>query len=319
MDGPLLRRRKWSHRRQAHGEGQRVATVGVDDTSWGLNYVYTGDQVGWNLAGRARRLWQAGQLLVGLVTAGASLRRCFLAHGQVVRHTEPGYRGATQVPRLPRFLQGGVVLRGRCPLVPAARLPPHQDLLMGFGIGEKVEKTSNLPMWVLMVLAGLAGGLVLGLNVEARVIDVGYAGVVGADSILGHHPTAQCPKTWEQGTPTAPQLPAVCTLRPHVRLLRRVGFPSRGPRSRCSLSSRGLWHCSSRATDSLARRVLQPSSSPGLPSPTHLRDQQQHQRHIVAAVSAIGLAAAASPIARGRASRPASPSSSIRSFWDPCG
>src|SRR5688500_17953155 len=31
-------------------KGKEVATVGVDDTSWGLNYVYTGDQVGWNLA-----------------------------------------------------------------------------------------------------------------------------------------------------------------------------------------------------------------------------------------------------------------------------
>jgi hypothetical protein len=65
---------------------------------------------------------------------------------------------------------------------------------MGFGIGEKVEKTSNLPTWLLMVLAGLAGGLVLGLNVDSRVIDVGYAGVVGADRILdgtipyGHMP-----------------------------------------------------------------------------------------------------------------------------------
>ena len=59
-------------------------------------------------------------------------------------------------------------------------------------------------MWVLMVLAGLAGGLILGLNVDSRVIDVGYAGVVGADSILeGWHPTAPCPKTWEQETPTA--------------------------------------------------------------------------------------------------------------------
>jgi hypothetical protein len=59
-----------------------------------------------------------------------------------------------------------------------------RTLLMGFGIGEKVEKTSNLPTWLLFGLAGLAGGLVLGLNLDARVIDVGYAGVVGADLIL---------------------------------------------------------------------------------------------------------------------------------------
>ena len=31
-------------------EGKEVATVGVDDRNWVLSYVYTGDQVGWNLA-----------------------------------------------------------------------------------------------------------------------------------------------------------------------------------------------------------------------------------------------------------------------------
>jgi hypothetical protein len=55
---------------------------------------------------------------------------------------------------------------------------------MGFGIGERVEKTTNLPTWLLMTLAGLAGGLVLALNLNSRVIDVGYAGVVGADLLL---------------------------------------------------------------------------------------------------------------------------------------
>jgi len=59
-----------------------------------------------------------------------------------------------------------------------------RTLLMGFGIGERVEKTSNLPIWALLGLAGLASGLVLGLNLDSRVIDVGYAGVVGADHIL---------------------------------------------------------------------------------------------------------------------------------------
>src|SRR3712207_9504486 len=47
-----------------------------------------------------------------------------------------------------------------------------RTLLMGFGVGERVEKTSNLPTWLLFGLAGLAGGLVLGLNLDARVIDV---------------------------------------------------------------------------------------------------------------------------------------------------
>ena len=55
---------------------------------------------------------------------------------------------------------------------------------MSFGRGERVEKTSNFPTAALLVLGVLASGLVLGLNLDSRVIDVGYAGVVGADRIL---------------------------------------------------------------------------------------------------------------------------------------
>jgi hypothetical protein len=66
---------------------------------------------------------------------------------------------------------------------------------MGFGLGERVETTTNLPTWLLFALAGLAGGLLLGLNLDARVIDVGYAGVVGADLILeGTSPYGNMPE-----------------------------------------------------------------------------------------------------------------------------
>jgi hypothetical protein len=58
-----------------------------------------------------------------------------------------------------------------------------RTLLMGFGIGERVEKTSNFPVPVLFVLGTLASALVLGVNLYSRVIDVGYAGVVGGDLI----------------------------------------------------------------------------------------------------------------------------------------
>ncbi len=58
-----------------------------------------------------------------------------------------------------------------------------RTLLMGFGVGERIEKTSNFPTWVLFALGTLGSALVLGLNLDSRVIDVGYAGVVGADLI----------------------------------------------------------------------------------------------------------------------------------------
>ncbi|MGH3089885.1 MAG: hypothetical protein ACRDSJ_21605, partial [Rubrobacteraceae bacterium] len=59
-----------------------------------------------------------------------------------------------------------------------------RTLLLGFGIGERVEKTSNFPTWLLFVFAALAGGFILALNIDARVIDVGYAGVVGGQLIV---------------------------------------------------------------------------------------------------------------------------------------
>ncbi len=32
------------------GNGKEIARVGVDDETWQLNYVWTGDQVGWRMA-----------------------------------------------------------------------------------------------------------------------------------------------------------------------------------------------------------------------------------------------------------------------------
>jgi uncharacterized membrane protein len=76
---------------------------------------------------------------------------------------------------------------------------------MGFGLGERVEKTTNLPTWLLLGLAGLAGGLVLGLNLDARVIDVGYAGVVGAERILeGTLPYGNMPEEVANGDTYGP-------------------------------------------------------------------------------------------------------------------
>jgi hypothetical protein len=165
--------------------GKEIATVGVDDKSWVLNYVYTGDQVGWNMArgvkgayGKQANYWWVW-LPLSLAFAAAfwrterliSLRNLDIVAllGFLVSHG---------------FFRQGIVLEAvvlwYAPLVYLF----IRTLLMGFGIGERIEKTSNLPTWALMVLAGLAGGLVMFLNVDARVIDVGYAGVVGADRIL---------------------------------------------------------------------------------------------------------------------------------------
>jgi len=80
-----------------------------------------------------------------------------------------------------------------------------RTLLMGFGIGERVEKTSNLPTPVLFVLGALASGFVLGLNLNSRVIDVGYASVAGADLIMnGTLPYGNMPNDVQTGDTYGP-------------------------------------------------------------------------------------------------------------------
>jgi hypothetical protein len=168
------------------GDGRKeVAEVKVDDTSWVLDYVWVGDQVGWHMARgeygaygkQANYWWVWGPLALVFALAFIRTDRLFSLRnldvvallGFLVSHG---------------FFRQGIVYEAVLLWYPPLIYLFVRTLLMGFGVGERVEKTSNLPTWLLFGLAGLAGGLVLGLNVDARVIDVGYAGVVGADRIL---------------------------------------------------------------------------------------------------------------------------------------
>jgi Glycosyltransferase family 87 len=168
------------------GDDQKeVARVGVDDTSWVLDYVWVGDQVGWLMArgeqgayGKQANYWYVwGPLALAFALAFVRTDRLFSLRnldivallGFLVSHA---------------FFRQGIVYEAVLLWYPPLIYLFLRTLLMGFGIGERVEKTSNLPVWALLGLAGLASGLVLGLNLDSRVIDVGYAGVVGADHIL---------------------------------------------------------------------------------------------------------------------------------------
>ena len=169
----------WGHDRK------EVARVGVDDTSWDLNYVWIGDQVGWLMArgeegayGKQANDWYVwGPLALLFALAFLRTDRLFSLRnldvvallGFLVSHA---------------YFREGIVYEAVLLWYPPLIYLFLRTLLMGFGIGERVEKTSNLPTWALLGLAGLASGLVLGLNLDSRVIDVGYAGVVGADRIL---------------------------------------------------------------------------------------------------------------------------------------
>ena len=164
---------------------KEVAQVKVDDTSWILDYVWVGDQVGWHMARgeygsygkQANYWWVWGPLALAFALAFIRTDRLFSLRnldvvallGFLVSHG---------------FFRQGVVYEAVLLWYPPLIYLFLRTLLMGFGVGERVEKTSNLPTPLLFALAGVAGGLVLGLNLDSRVIDVGYAGVVGADRIL---------------------------------------------------------------------------------------------------------------------------------------
>ncbi len=177
-------------------QGKEVATVELDDESWVIGSVQTGDQVGWLMARgifgsygkQANYPWVWGPLALAFALAFVrtdklfSLRNLDVAMmlGFLVSHS---------------FFRQGIVFEAVLLWYPPLVYLLGRTLLMGFGVGERVEKTSNLPTWLLLVLAGLAAGLVLALNTDSRVIDVGYAGVVGADRILeGEIPYGNMPQ-----------------------------------------------------------------------------------------------------------------------------
>src|SRR5215208_6387986 len=166
-------------------EGKEIASVGVDDATWHLNYVWTGDQVGWLMARGEEGAYgkQANYWYVWLPLA--------LAFALAFIRTDKAFslRNLDVVALLGFLVSHGFFREGVVYEAVLLWYPPliylfFRTLLMGFGIGERVERTSNFPTWLLLVLGILASGFILALNLDARVIDVGYAGVSGADLIM---------------------------------------------------------------------------------------------------------------------------------------
>ena len=166
-------------------EQTEVARVGINDEELGVNYVFTGDQVGWQMArgdsgayGKEANYWWVWGPMA-LVFALAFVRADKLY----------SLRNLDVLMMLSFLVSHGFFRAGDSYEAVLLWYPPLiylfiRTLLMGFGIGERVERTSSLPTWLLLVLAVAASGLILVLNYYSRVIDVGYAGVVGGDLIL---------------------------------------------------------------------------------------------------------------------------------------
>jgi len=284
-------------------KGKEVATVKVDDKTWVLEYAYTGDQVGWNLARGVRGAYgkQANYWWVWLPLAVA-FAAAFWRPDKLF-----AIRNLDIVALLGFLVSHGFYREGIVQEAVVLWYPPLvylfvRTLLMGFGIGEKVEKTSNLPMWLLMVLAGLAGGLILALNVDSRVIDVGYAGVVGADRILdGTMPYGHMPADVGTGDTYGP-----LNYLLYVPFVLMFGFsgewdflPAAHALTLFSFvaGAMALFITGYRLSgkEGAAALVFAWAAFPYTVYATNNNTNDV----IVAAVSAIGLAAAASPIARG--------------------
>ena len=76
-----------------------------------------------------------------------------------------------------------------------------------------------------MTLAGLAGGLVLALNLDSRVIDVGYAGVVEQPDFRWHHPLRQhASRCWHRGHLRTLELPPLRAFCASLWFLRKWDF-----------------------------------------------------------------------------------------------
>jgi hypothetical protein len=283
--------------------GKEVATVGVDDETWVLNYVYTGDQVGWNMArgvkgayGKQANYWWVW-LPLSLAFAAAFWRTDRLLS---IRHLDIVVLLGFLVSH--GFYRQGIVFEAVVLWYPPLVYLFVRTLLMGFGVGERVEKTSNLPIWLLMVLAGLAGGLILSLNVDSRVIDVGYAGVVGADRILdGTIPYGNMPADVGTGDTYGP-----LNYLLYVPFVLMFGFsgewdflPAAHALTLFSFVAGAMalfitgYRLSGR--EGAAALIFAWAAFPY----TVYATNNNANDIIVAAVSAIGLAAAASPIARG--------------------
>ncbi len=165
--------------------GKKVAIAEIDDSTWVASSVYTADQVGWNMArgergayGKQANFWYVWGPMA-LIFALAFLRNDKLL----------SLRNLDVAVMLSFLVSHGFFRQGAIEEAVLLWYPPLiylliRTLLLGFGVGERVEKTSNFPTWLLFALAALAGSFVLVLNTDARVIDVGYAGVAGGQLIM---------------------------------------------------------------------------------------------------------------------------------------
>jgi hypothetical protein len=179
------------------GEAGQIALVTVEDTTGRVRDAWTGPQVAWKMArgrpgafgGRTLLTWWVwGLLALAFLVGLADFRRPLSA-----RNLDLLVLLSFSVSLL--FFNRGEIFRS----VPLVYPPLAYLLARGLAIGLRgraVPLRPLWPAWVLAVAAVFLLGFRVGLNVESPrgVIDVGYAGVIGASRIgdgeapYGHMP-----------------------------------------------------------------------------------------------------------------------------------
>ena len=188
--------RRWTVRVWS-GKAGEVALGKVEDGDGRVSEAWTGPQVAWKMA--RGRVGSFGGTVLNAWWVWIPLSAVFLV-GLVDRRRLWSLHTLDLLVLLSFgfslwFFNRGEIFRS-APLV----VPPLAYLLVrtawiGFR-GRAVSPALSWPVWALAAVAVFLGGLRIGLNLESPrgVIDVGYAGVIGADRILdGQAPYGHMP------------------------------------------------------------------------------------------------------------------------------
>ncbi len=178
-----------------YSESSEIAQVGVLDTTGAITYTRTGPQVAWSMArggqGFGRLInepWAIGSLILVFLLVMLDWRRL---------------RSWRTIDVLAIVSLAGSLWcfnRGLIFWAVPLQYPPLVYLLarmimIGSGRSERPAFTTRLPLWVMLVLIVVLAGGRIGFNAySSNVVDVGYAGVVGADRVLdGRNPYGAFP------------------------------------------------------------------------------------------------------------------------------
>ena len=182
------------------GAAGQIALVEVEDRTGVVRNAWTGPQVAWKMArgrpgafgGRTLTSWPVWLAFSAVFFLGlADLRRPI-----AVRNLDLLVLLSFGVSLA--FFNQGSILTSSALAVPPLLYLIGRMLWIGFGSRPVRRARPVWPVWVLLGATLFLVGLRIGLNVQTQrsVIDVGYAGVIGADRILdsqapyGHMPQA---------------------------------------------------------------------------------------------------------------------------------